>query len=227
MQALEDETANGPRGTTPSTAYAASVATKGAKPVSVSLAEEKTVLRKEMAGRRRQAMENAPDDHAERLVASFGAVPLPPATVASGYLPIRSELDPRPLMAHLDAAGWDLALPVVTAANSPLIFRAYSLGDSLARGRFDTEVPAEHKQELQPQLLLVPLLAFDRSGYRLGYGGGFYDRTLSGLRAQDDVLAVGVAFAEQEIEQVPKDAMDHRLDWIVTEREAIAVTGGA
>ena len=195
--------------------------------MSVSLAEKKTVLRKEMARRRRQAMEGAPDDHAERLVARFGAVPLPPATIASGYLPIRSELDPRPLMAHLDAAGWRLALPVVTAANSPLIFRAYSFGDSLARGRFDTEVPAEHKQELLPQLLLVPLLAFDRSGYRLGYGGGFYDRTLSGLRAQDNVLAVGVAFSAQEIEQVPRDAMDHRLDWIVTEHEAIAVNGGS
>ena len=227
MQALEDETANGPRGTTRMTFQLANIAVEGARPVSTSLAEEKTVLRKEMAHRRRQAMESATDDHAERLVASFGAVPLPPATVASGYLPIRSELDPRPLMAHLDAAGWRLALPVVTAANSPLIFRDYSFGDSLVRGRFDTEVPAEHKQELQPQLLLVPLLAFDRSGYRLGYGGGFYDRTLSGLRAENHVLAVGVAFAAQEIEQIPRDAMDHRLDWIVTEHEAIAVTGEA
>ena len=195
--------------------------------MSVSLAEEKTALRKEMARRRRQAMDSAPDDLAERLLASFGAIPLPPATVASGYLPIRSELDPQPLMAELAAAGWRLALPVVIAANSPLLFRAYSFGDSLVRGRFDTEVPAEHKPELQPQLLLVPLLAFDRCGYRLGYGGGFYDRTLSRLRAENQVLAVGVAFAAQEIERVPRDAMDHRLDWIVTEQEAIAVAGGA
>ena len=227
MQALEDETANGPRGTTQSIVYALIVATLGAQPVSIGLAEEKTALRKEMARRRRQAMDSAPDDLAKRLVAKFGAVPLPPTTVASGYLPIRSELDPRPLMTHLAAAGWRLALPVVVAADSPLLFRAYSFGDSLVRGRFDTEVPAEHKQELQPRLLLVPLLAFDRSGYRLGYGGGFYDRTLSGLRAENQVLAVGVAFAAQEIEQVPRDAMDHRLDWIVTEHEAIAVAGEA
>ena len=227
MQALEDETANGPRGTTQSIVYALIVATLGAQPVSTGLAEEKTALRKEMARRRRQAMDSAPDDLAERLLASFGAIPLPPATVASGYLPIRSELDPQPLMAELAAAGWRLALPVVIAANSPLLFRAYSFGDSLVRGRFDTEVPAEHKPELQPQLLLVPLLAFDRCGYRLGYGGGFYDRTLSRLRAENQVLAVGVAFAAQEIERVPRDAMDHRLDWIVTEQEAIAVAGGA
>ena len=227
MQALEDETANGPRGTTQSNAFALIVATQGAKPVSLSLAEEKTALRKEMARRRREAMDGAPDDLAKRLLASFGAVPLPPATVASGYLPIRSELDPRPMMAELAAVGWCLALPVVIAANSPLLFRAYSFGDSLVRGRFDTEVPGEDKPELVPQLLLVPLLAFDRSGYRLGYGGGFYDRTLSGLRAQHHVQAVGVAFAAQEIEQVPRDAMDHRLDWIVTEREAIVVAGGA
>lgn len=195
--------------------------------MSIGLAEEKTALRKEMARRRRQAMDSASDDLADRLLASFGAISLPPATVASGYLPIRSELDPRPLMAELAARGWRLALPVVIAANTPLLFRAYSFGDSLVRGRFDTEVPAEDKAELSPQLLLVPLLAFDRSGYRLGYGGGFYDRTLSGLRAQHHVLAVGVAFAAQEIEQVPRDAMDHRLDWIVTEREAIAVAGEA
>ena len=195
--------------------------------MSIGLAEEKTALRKEMARRRRQAMDSASDDLAERLLGSFGAISLPPTSVASGYLPIRSELDPRPLMAELAASGWRLALPVVIAANTPLLFRAYGFGDSLVRGRFDTEVPAEDKAELVPQLLLVPLLAFDRSGYRLGYGGGFYDRTLSGLRARHHVLAVGVAFAEQEIEQVPRDAMDHRLDWIVTEREAIAVAGEA
>ena len=223
MQALEDETANGPRGTTRFAGRVTSAAAEGAKPVSSSLAEEKTVLRKEMARRRRQAMESASADLAERLVASFSAVTLPPTTVASGYLPIRSELDPRPLMAHLAEAGWRIALPVVVAADSPLVFRAYSFGDSLVRGSFDTEVPAEDKPELRPQLLMVPLLAFDRSGYRLGYGGGFYDRTLYELHRLHHVQAVGVAFAAQEIEQVPRDDMDHCLDWIVTEREAIAV----
>ena len=197
------------------------------KLVSISLAEEKTTLRKEMARRRRQAIESAPEDLADRLLASFTGVPLPPATVASGYLPIRSELDPRSLMAHLAGAGWRLTLPVVVSANSPLLFRAYSFGDSLVRGRFDTEVPADDRPELRPQLLLVPLLAFDRGGYRLGYGGGFYDRTLYELHRLHHVQAVGVAFAAQEIEQVPRDAMDHCLDWIVTEREAIAVDRGA
>ena len=128
-------------------------------------------------------------------------------------------------MASLADAGWRLALPVVVAADSPLLFRAYSFGDVLVKSRFDPEVPGEDKEELVPGLLLVPLLAFDRRGYRLGYGGGYYDRTLTLLRRRGPVLAVGLAFREQEIEQVPADAMDQRLDWIVTQSEAICIGG--
>ena len=138
---------------------------------------------------------------------------------------VRSELDPRPAMSSLADAGWRLALPVVVAANSPLLFRAYCFGDTLVKGRFDTEVPGDDKDELVPNLLLVPLLAFDRRGYRLGYGGGFYDRSLTLLRENGPVLAVGLAFQEQEVEQVPTDAMDQRLDWIVTQSEAIRIGG--
>ncbi len=202
-------------------------------PVTTTLAEEKSELRKEMARRRRQAMDGAAPDLAERLLASFATISLGEAAagrsagagVASGYLPIRSELDPRPVMASLADAGWRLALPVVVAANSPLQFRAYSFGDALVKGRFDTEVPGDDKQELVPSLLLVPLLAFDRRGYRLGYGGGFYDRSLTLLRRRGPVLAVGLAFREQEIERVPADKMDQRLDWIVTQGEAIRIGG--
>ena len=204
--------------------------------MTTSLAEQKAGLRKDMARQRKQAKEAAGGDLNDRLAASFAAVPLPEPSgggaVASAYLPIRSELDPRPIMEILAAAGWRLALPVVVAAENPLLFRAYSLGDSLVRGRFDTEVPGEDKEALVPRLLIVPLLAFDRRGYRLGYGGGFYDRTLALLRGETrdggtGVLAIGLAFAGQEIERVPTDAMDQRLDWIVTEREAIPIVAAS
>ena len=196
--------------------------------MTTTLAAEKSGLRKEMARRRREASDSAPPDFAERLLAHFATigVTMPvgeaaDAPVASGYLPIRSELDPRPVMARLAEEGWRLALPVVVAPDRPLLFRAFSFGDALVKGRFDTEVPDEDKEELVPSLLLVPLLAFDRRGYRLGYGGGFYDRSLARLREKRPVLAVGLAFEEQEVAEVPTDTMDQRLDWIVTQNEAI------
>ena len=86
----------------------------------------------------------------------------------------------------------------------------------LERGAFDVPVPLTDKPALDPDIVLVPLLAFDRSGYRLGYGAGFYDRTLAGLRARRAVIAVGLAFGEQEVDALPHDARDERLDWVVT-----------
>jgi 5-formyltetrahydrofolate cyclo-ligase len=134
-----------------------------------------------------------------------------------------SEIDPRPLMQALDERGHGLALPVVAGAGQPLVFRAWTPGDPLRPAAFNTREPGPDKAEVTPRVLLVPLLAFDRAGYRLGYGGGFYDRTLAGLRAAGAALAVGLAFAGQEVESVPRDPNDSRLDWIVTEAEAIRI----
>lgn len=134
-----------------------------------------------------------------------------------------SELDPRPLMQALDGRGHGLALPVVAGAGRPLVFRAWTPGDPLRPAAFNTREPSPDKAEVTPRVVLVPLLAFDRAGYRLGYGGGFYDRTLAGLRAAGTALAVGLAFAGQEVESVPRDVNDRRLDWIVTEAEAIRI----
>lgn len=149
------------------------------------------------------------------------AVPLPANAVVSAYWPMGSELDPRPLMMALQGAGHQIALPVVRETNQPLVFRAWSPGDVLEPAAYDTQIPSAGKPELTPGVVLAPLLAFDRRGYRLGYGGGFYDRTLDILRARGEVLAIGLAYAGQEVPAVPHDPNDKRLDWIVTEAAAI------
>lgn len=151
------------------------------------------------------------------------AVKLPAAAVVSGYWPIRDELDVRPLLYELWARGHPICLPEVVAASTPLRFRRWKPGERLQTASFGTQVPVATAPELVPQVLLVPMLAFDWSGYRLGYGGGYYDRTLSQLRARHKVIAIGMAGAGQEVSRVPHDATDQRLDWIVTERDAIKV----
>lgn len=178
---------------------------------------------RETARARRAAIDAALRASAARAVARhvLDAVPIPKGAVVSGYWPIGDELDIRPLLAALDRRGHPLCLPVVTGRGQPLVFRAWRPGDALTPAPFGTRVPPEDAPERVPHALLVPLLAFDKAGYRLGYGGGFYDRTLARLRASDPAtLAVGVAFAAQEVAAVPHAATDERLDWIVTERGA-------
>ena len=134
--------------------------------------------------------------------------------VLAGYMPMRTESDPLPARAaHQGPVG----VPVIVAKAHPLRFREWSPGCAMVAGEFGALIPEEGAW-LEPVVLIVPLLAFDARGYRLGYGGGFYDRTLEGLRARGPVLAVGFAFAAQEMAEVPIDATDQRLDLIVTEQ---------
>ncbi|WP_035693561.1 5-formyltetrahydrofolate cyclo-ligase [Azospirillum halopraeferens] len=153
-------------------------------------------------------------------------VPLPDGPVA-GYWPLGSELDVRPLLLHLVEGGRTAALPVSGPRGTPLRFRAWQGPDTpMHDGRYGIREPAECVPEVVPAVLLVPFLAFDRSGHRLGYGAGYYDRTLAGLRAAGrPALAVGVGFAAQEVGQVPHGPHDEPLDWIVTEREALRIGG--
>jgi 5-formyltetrahydrofolate cyclo-ligase len=130
-------------------------------------------------------------------------------------------------MAHLHGRGHPIALPLTPARGNPLVFRAWRPEDTLEVADFGIRVPLASQPELTPRVLIVPLLAFDRAGYRLGYGGGFYDRTLARLRKSGDVLAVGVAYAAQEVAEVPRDGGDQPVDWIVTETESIRVRGNA
>ena len=133
----------------------------------------------------------------------------------AGYWPIRTEIDPRPAMEAAAAHG-PVALPVVEAPGRPLAFRRWSPGDALQPGGFGTLVPASGAT-VEPRVLVVPLLAFTARGDRLGYGGGFYDRTLALLRARGPVLAVGFAFAAQEVDALPVEPTDEGLDLVVTE----------
>lgn len=187
-----------------------------------ALAERKAGLRPAALARRAEAAAapHAGDALRDRFLA---AITVPEDAAVSGYWPSRDEIDPRPLLTDLADRGHAVGLPVVVAKAAPLRFRRWSPGDALEPGAFKIDVPAPSQPEVVPLVLLVPLLAFDRAGYRLGYGGGFYDRTLATLRrAAPATLAVGLAFAGQEIEAVPRDERDARLDRIVTEREVLS-----
>jgi 5-formyltetrahydrofolate cyclo-ligase len=131
----------------------------------------------------------------------------------SGYMPMRTEIDPLPAMAaHQGPVG----VPVIMGAGQALRFREWTPGCAMVEGAFKAHIPVDGAW-VDPDVLIVPLLAFDARGYRLGYGGGFYDRTLQALRARHAVTAVGFAFAVQEVAEVPTDAFDQRLDVVVTE----------
>jgi len=144
-----------------------------------------------------------------------------PATV-SGFWPIKEEIDIRPLMVELLNQGCQLALPVVQGKGLSLLFRAWRPGDSLEAGVFGTLQPSARREVVEPDALIVPLLACDEEGWRLGYGGGFYDRTLAGLRAKKTVTAVGVGFNDQFVPEVPHGPNDQRLDWLLTDKRAYA-----
>lgn len=122
-------------------------------------------------------------------------------------------------MAALQARGHPLCLPVVTDKVGALAFRAWAPGDPLVEGVFGTQVPHPDRPAVEPTILLVPLLAFDRAGYRLGYGGGYYDRTLAAL-AHNRPTSIGLAFASQEVNTLPHEAHDRRLNWVITEQAA-------
>ncbi|MBN9042817.1 MAG: 5-formyltetrahydrofolate cyclo-ligase [Rhizobiales bacterium 62-47] len=158
---------------------------------------------------------------AQRLAMHDAAFDIKPGTVVAGYMPMRGEIDPRPLMHALAARGAHLALPVVVARDAPLLFRAWQANDALVAGPFGTSHPEDHIGNVVPDILLVPLAAFDRIGHRIGYGGGYYDRTLQKLRAATTIVAAGVAFAIQEVETVPASHHDAVLDLVLTDVESI------
>ena len=141
--------------------------------------------------------------------------------VVSGFWPIGSEIDPRPLLRAARQQGARLALPVITPRGQPLLFRRWADETPLVRSQFGILEPAPDAPEVLPDILLVPLAAFDRAGHRIGYGGGYYDRTLAKLRAVRPTLAIGIAFAVQEIAGVPVSPHDARLDFMLTENEII------
>ncbi|QQP87490.1 5-formyltetrahydrofolate cyclo-ligase [Skermanella sp. TT6] len=149
---------------------------------------------------------------------------MPRPAVVAGYWPIGSEFDVRPVLSRLDLDGFTCALPVVAARGEPLLFRRWTPQVPMERTGLGILAPAAGEPEVEPDALLVPLLAFDRAGFRLGYGAGFYDRTLERLRRIKPVTAIGIGFAAQEVETVPRDRYDEPLDWIVTETSALRIS---
>ena len=188
----------------------------------MTLAEEKRALRKRAAAHRERLHRNAEEGAALDALAHFREhVDLSARRPFSAYLPVRAEFDVTPILRYAHARGCQTGLPVVPGRGRPLLFRCWAPGDPLVEGRFGIAIPPEGADTLEPEILLVPMLAFDDDGYRLGYGGGFYDRTLASRRAQaPGTLAVGVAFSGQRVERVPRSTEDERLDWIVTEEGA-------
>ena len=161
--------------------------------------------------------------HAPALLQATGIAINPPSHAVSAYLPMRTEFDPLALLGALAAVGLRTALPVVVARAKPLLFRQWAPGGETVPAGFGTREPPPANPTIEPDLLLVPLLAFDGRGFRLGYGGGYYDRTLHALRsgrslpgATSPIHAIGIAFDEQEIDAVPHLDYDERLDGILT-----------
>ena len=188
---------------------------------------DKAALRREAVSRR-AAIAAAQSDSpvaGERLRDRFlAAITLPAQTAVSGYWPMRDEIDPRPLLRELHRRGHAIGLPVVLRKGEPLIFRSWRPGDTLLSGAFGVSLPAEDRAEIRPDVVIVPLLAFESAGHRLGYGGGYYDRTLARLRRGGRaVLAVGVAYAGQQVPRIPTGEHDQKLDWVVTEAGATRI----
>lgn len=135
--------------------------------------------------------------------------------------PIRSEINTRPLIDMLSQQGRKISLPIMHKIKHPLVFRQFEPGDDLVKGPYGLSEPSEDKALVEPDIIFAPLAAFDRRGYRLGYGGGIYDATFTKLRNKKKIIAIGLAYALQEIDQVPIEPHDQRLDYLITEREII------
>lgn len=148
-----------------------------------------------------------------------------PGAIVSGFSAIRDEIDPAGLLARLHGEGHRLCLPVMEGKGKPLLFRAWAPGDEMGKVQWGIAEPLPDKPALDPDIVLVPLLAFDKVGYRLGYGGGFYDRTLERLRAIKPVVAVGISYDELMVDAVPHRSYDQPLDWVLTPSGPIRCLG--
>src|SRR5271154_2502019 len=188
---------------------------------SVRVEDPKAALRREAMARRDALPADTRKAAAETIAARKFPLAIAPGAIVSGFMPLKTEINPLPLMQKLHKAGARLALPVVAGRGKPLIMRAWEFGAPLDHGQWGIREPKAEAEEVEPDILLVPLLAFDRGGHRIGYGAGYYDMTINGLRARKPVAAVGIAYAAQEVSKIPVTPRDARLDLVLTEREVI------
>ncbi len=180
---------------------------------------EKNRLREVAKVGRAEAFATHGSSAGERIAAHglgfLGAAMVPGLSIA-GFSAIRDEINPAPLLLRLHANGHPLALPTMQGRDRPLVFRSWSPGDAMAPAVWGIAEPLPTRQIVHPDIVLVPLLAFDSQGYRLGYGGGFYDRSLAELRRIKPIVAVGLAYDEQRLDAVPRLDYDEPLDWVLT-----------
>ena len=188
---------------------------------SQNIEDLKASLRREAAERRDTLPADVRQAAAEAIAARKFPLPVSTSLIVSGFMPLKSEINPLPLMQKLAEQGARLALPRIVGRGRPLSMRAWQFGGPLDRGQWGIREPKADAPEADPDVLLVPLLAFDRAGYRIGYGAGYYDMTIARLRSLKTVTAIGIAFAAQEVPDIPKTPRDERLDLVLTEREII------
>jgi 5-formyltetrahydrofolate cyclo-ligase len=195
-------------------------------PNPTAINELKARLRREALARREALPADVRAAAAQAIAQRPFPIAVPGGAIVSGFMPLKSEINPLPLLRKLADARAKLALPVVAGKGQPLTMRAFAFGDTLASGVWGIREPKPEAAEVFPDILIVPLLAFDRRGHRLGYGAGYYDMTINALRARKPVTAVGIAFAQQEIAEVPTTPRDARLDLVLTEDEIIVISAG-
>lgn len=185
-------------------------------------ADEKRRIRKAALKIRAKAKAVTGPLAGDLLMAQFLAnITLPPQTTVAGYWPMNDEISPMPLLKRLLKDGIQCALPAVLAKGEALTFRDWRPDVELEDGPFGTSHPPRNSEVVTPGVLLVPMLAFDSEGQRIGYGGGYYDRTLIQMKAEGvPFLSVGMAFESQRVKAVPKEPLDQRLDWVITENGA-------
>jgi 5-formyltetrahydrofolate cyclo-ligase len=181
----------------------------------------KSDLRAAALARREALNADARAGAAQAIATGAFPVEMAPGAIVSGYWPIRSEIDPMPLMRRLAAQGARLALPAIIGRDQPLIFRAWSSDTEMLQGQLGIMEPSPRSDVVEPDIVLVPLAAFDRVGHRIGYGAGHYDRSLRQLLLSKTIVAIGLAFAVQQIDTIPSLPHDVRLDYVLTEISAI------
>ena len=181
--------------------------------------ELKKKIRKEALSKRHKAFVDDIGNTASLLssvLAGYRGVPI------AGYLPIKTEISPLSAMEEASAHSL-VGVPVIQGNSKPLMFSKWEPGCHLKKGPFDIQIPV-NPCYFAPEVLIIPMVGFDRTGGRLGYGGGFYDRTLEFLRSKQATLAIGFAYSDQEFENLPLEPTDQKLDIIVTERDIIEFT---
>jgi len=188
---------------------------------SSSIPDQKSSLRIEALAKRDAMPAAERQAGAEAIAARAFPVAITPGMIVSGFMPMKTEINPLPLMRKLADAGAGLALPAIAGRGKPLIMHAWKFGDPFKSGQWGIREPVPEAPAVDPDVLIVPLACFDRAGHRIGYGAGYYDRTIHRLRGLKKVVAIGIAFAAQEIARVPASEWDERLDLVLTERDVI------